>query len=165
MPASDISVRELARAAGVSHAAPARHFGDRDGLITALTAACLAEFVDAQEAAVAGAAPGEQLTALGRAYVAFAQEHPHVFALVYTTRTPEAEQDGPLQEQAARHADLLGATIDEAVRAGRLPETTDPGHLALALWSLAHGLAHLTTAAFIDPDATDATLTALLRSP
>lgn len=163
MPAGDISVRELARTTGVSHAAPYRHFGDRAGFLAALTARCLGEFVDAQEAALAAAPVGEWLPAVGAAYVAFAVEHPHVFGLVYAARGERGEADVDLGAAVDRHVALLGAAVDDASAAGLLPVGAEPPDVAAALWSLAHGLAHLVGAGFLPVERVDAVLRALLR--
>src|SRR6266480_4862833 len=77
MPAGQISVRELAREAGVSHAAPYKHFGDRRGFLVALAATCMAEFLHAQQQAMTVAPTGERLLRVGEAYVRYGVEHPH----------------------------------------------------------------------------------------
>jgi AcrR family transcriptional regulator len=78
------SLREVARRAGVSHTAPAHHFGDVRGLLTSVAA----EGFQALETATAAAAAGhddpvEQLMAIGEAYVALARSHPAHCAVMF----------------------------------------------------------------------------------
>ena len=75
--AAKISLREVARRAGVSHNAPYHHFGDRAALLSALGVRGMAALLAAQEEAVA-AADGtvEKVRALGLAYVSYAAAHP-----------------------------------------------------------------------------------------
>lgn len=160
-PADQLSVRELARSAGVSHAAPYRHFRDREGFLTALTTLCLNEFVDAQQRAAGSVEAGEELLAMGAAYVTFAVEHPHVFQLVYAPRIGE---DPALRDVAARHEALLRSAVTAAVAGGSLPADIDEATLAQALWSLAHGLAHLVSGGFLPRDGIRPVLAALLRT-
>src|SRR3954469_5729443 len=72
-----ISLRELARRAGVSHAAPTHHFRDKTGLLTALAAEGWGLLADALEAV-----PGRDFAELGVSYVVFATDHPAHFAVM-----------------------------------------------------------------------------------
>ena len=165
-PAEQLSVRELAREAGVSHAAPYRHFGDREGFLTALSAHCFAEFLAAQQAAFDAAGPGGRLLAVGEAYVQYGVAHPHAFALVYNAAlaTP---QDPPqaLAPLGERHRRLLHAAVADALAAGQLPAHAGPEDVGAALWSLVHGLTALTANRYLDPARVPAILTALLLRP
>jgi AcrR family transcriptional regulator len=135
---STLSLRDLARRAGVSHAAPAHHFGDRTGLLTAiaaegfgLLATALREAPDLKEAGVR--------------YVRFAREHPAHFQVMFAPGLLRADD---LELTTARA--LAGDALREAVSAVH-PEGTHPGthpgiepRLAgVAAWSLAHGFATL----------------------
>jgi AcrR family transcriptional regulator len=78
------SLREVARRAGVSHAAPAHHFGDMTGLLTSLAIQAFEVLHDAMASAAAGIDdPAERLAAIGRAYVATAEEHPGHCEIVF----------------------------------------------------------------------------------
>lgn len=71
------SLREVARRAGVSHTAPAHHFGDVRGLLTSIATEGFDALTDAMQAAVAGLDdPVERLNAIGVAYVELARTHP-----------------------------------------------------------------------------------------
>jgi AcrR family transcriptional regulator len=164
MPAGQLSVRELAREAGISHAAPYKHFGDRHGFLVALAAGCMAEFLDAQRQAVTGAAPGERLLRLGEAYVRYGAAHPHAFALIFDTEvSPPTDPPAALAPLIASHAALLHDAITDALHAGQLPTDVDPAVLGAALWSQAHGLAHLVITGRIPPARITTALAAFLR--
>ncbi|MFF3709527.1 TetR/AcrR family transcriptional regulator [Streptomyces phaeochromogenes] len=129
---SALSLRDLARRAGVSHAAPAHHFKDRTGLLTAiaaegygLLAATLTDAADLKDAGVR--------------YVRFAREHPAHFQVMFT---PELLRANDLELTTARA--LAGERLRDAVSAvppqGR---GTDARLAGVAAWSLAHGFATL----------------------
>ncbi|WP_200307491.1 TetR/AcrR family transcriptional regulator [Streptomyces adelaidensis] len=129
---SALSLRDLARRAGVSHAAPAHHFKDRTGLLTAiaaeghaLLAAALAEAGDLRDAGVR--------------YVRFAREHPAHFQVMFR---PELLREGDLELTTARA--LSREQLRTAVTTAR-PETldADPRLAGIAAWSLSHGFATL----------------------
>ncbi|AWW39175.1 TetR family transcriptional regulator [Streptomyces sp. AS58] len=129
---SALSLRDLARRAGVSHAAPAHHFKDRTGLLTAiaaegfgLLATAIGESADLKDA--------------GARYVRFAREHPAHFQVMFT---PELLRADDLELTTARA--LAGAALREAVSAVA-PENrgSDPRLAGIAAWSLAHGFATL----------------------
>ena len=128
-----VSLRGLARRAGVSHAAPAHHFGDRKGLLTALAAegfGLLAEELDR--------AAGE-FREVAVAYVRFALDHPGHFAVMF--RPDLLHTDDPdLAVARTRAGDVLRAGVAElpADRRGG-----DPADAQLAAWSLVHGFASL----------------------
>src|SRR5262245_34919672 len=79
------SLRETARRAGVSPAAPAHHFGDVRGLLTAIASQAFRDLGGVLEAANAAAGPDReaQIKAQGRAYVAFALDRPARFDLMW----------------------------------------------------------------------------------
>ena len=113
-PASRISLREVARRAGVSHNAPYHHFGDRAALLGALGVRAMADLLAAQERAVAGqTGTVERLRALGAAYVGYAADHPQAFALVFD---PEYCAAGEPSEEMAplitRNEELLAGEVE-----------------------------------------------------
>ncbi|MBD1206589.1 MAG: TetR/AcrR family transcriptional regulator [Rhodobacteraceae bacterium] len=133
------SLRQVAKRAGVSHAAPAHHFGDAQGLLTALAAEGFRQFLAAQAAreAVAPPDPGEQLVAAGLGYVDFAMTRPALFRLLWQSERPDFT-DADLG-QAARAA--FQHLVDQVAAAGG-DSTADEG----AVWAMAHGLADLLAA-------------------
>ena len=130
-----LSMRAVARAACVSHAAPVHHFGDLRGLLTALAAIGFQRFTAALEAA--SASPQDALQALGRAYVQFARAHPGLFLLMFRSQLLDSGQ-----------ADLRAAMEDAFTTLARVAATeatADDGEhgRALASWCLVHGFAML----------------------
>lgn len=131
--ADGISLRELAREAGVSHAAPAHHFTDRRGLFTALAAQgwrLLAE-------ALTEARPDFIDAAL--AYVRFALAHPGHYAVMFDRSLVDPDDAELVAAQNAADAELaqgVGTLKDPRAKA-------DPQSAALAAWSLVHGFSML----------------------
>ncbi|WP_225724582.1 MULTISPECIES: TetR/AcrR family transcriptional regulator [unclassified Nocardia] len=128
-----VSLRELARRAGVSHAAPAHHFGDRAGLLTALAIEGFERLADELDTA------GTDFREMAIAYIRFALRNPGHFDVMY--RREALHADDP-RLMAARQRS--GA----ALRAGAARKQTDGSPEAqaatqLAAWSLVHGFATL----------------------
>jgi AcrR family transcriptional regulator len=136
------SLRETARRAGVSAAAPAHHFGDARGLLTAVAAKTFWAFGDALEAADrSGRDRVKRIRAQGAAYVRFALAERARFDLIW--RKTLIDGDDPDYAAAGRRA---FAIIDSAIR-GTEAGSSDHGDVALApsiaSWSMVHGFARL----------------------
>lgn len=162
--AARISLREVARRAGVSHNAPYHHFGDRAALLRALGVRAMAALLAAQEEAVASASgPVERVRALGLAYVQYAAAHPQAFSLVfdpdYCAAGSPSEAMAPL---IARNEELLATEVAALVREPAY-EGRDPVALAAALWATVHGMAQLVTLGHLPPEAVEPALDALVR--
>jgi AcrR family transcriptional regulator len=131
-----ISLRAVARRAGVSHAAPKYYFSDRAALLTAVAAQGFAELAGSLRQVP------PTLAAMGHAYITFALANPALFDLMFRpTELHPADPD-------LRHAeqDAIGV-LDAAVTAAGAPREdshTAPGELTMISWALAHGLAVLT---------------------
>ncbi len=159
-PVAELSLREVARIAGVSHNAPYHHFADRTELLRALNTVAMAELLAAQESAAAAALdPRERLIAVGMAYAGYAVAHPNAFALVYDPDycipgSPSTDS-GPL---IAANEALLARLVSEAE-----PTLDDAGTAALAaaLWSTVHGLASLVSSGHLPRDVVEPALRAL----
>lgn len=131
--ADGISLRELAREAGVSHAAPAHHFADRRGLFTALAAEGWRKLA----AALEDARPAFLDAALG--YVGFAFAHPGHYAVMFDRTLVDSANPELRQAESAARAELrrgVGTLTDARALA-------DPEGAALAAWSLVHGFVML----------------------
>ncbi|MET9672412.1 TetR/AcrR family transcriptional regulator [Streptomyces sp. NPDC006482] len=124
-----LSLRDLARRAGVSHAAPAHHFKDRAGLLTAIAA----EGYDLLAAALA-AAP--ELRERGVRYVRFATDHPAHFQVMFQPELLRADDPELLAAKERASAELRAGVAD-------LRTTPDARAAGIAAWSLAHGFATL----------------------
>ena len=134
--AGTLTLRELARAAGVSHAAPYHHFANRDALMAGVAEHAFDRLGDALAAAAEAADPAQALLDIGEAYVREALAHPAQFRLMF----------GPMLARKAAHPGLRRAAeraftvlLDAATR--HAPERGL--ELALAGWSLSHGAANL----------------------
>lgn len=138
-----LSLREVARRAGVSHGAPAHHFGDKAGLLTALATQGFELFTAAQIAArdAAGDDALRRFGATGYAYVTFAVEHRAHFEIMFRPELLRKDDAGLVAASDAAYAVLRGVVAD-AQRAGFLPDR-DPEIVAVTAWSQAHGMAML----------------------
>jgi AcrR family transcriptional regulator len=163
------SLRGVAKRAGVSHAAPAHHFGDVNGLLTALAAEGFRRFLAKQHArqAKAAADPLSQLIASGLGYVDFAMAHPALFRLMFSSDRPKHENPDLYAASSAAYRQL----IDDVRRARGAPRgESDPEPLeVMRTWAVAHGIADLITSKRLKPllgmrkDERDAALTEMLR--
>jgi AcrR family transcriptional regulator len=146
-----VSLRDVARRAGVSHGAPAHHFGSKAGMLTAFATRgyqLLASFVLAEVIAAAaddGGPAGDggpaELAAIGRGYVRFAVSHPTEFEVMF--RLDALEPADPAFTMASEQAyGLLAATIERCRREGRL-HGRSAEVVAVSAWSLVHGLSAL----------------------
>jgi AcrR family transcriptional regulator len=137
-----LTLRETARAAGVSVAAPYRHFADREALLAAVLASGFLELARrTDEARRAETDAMAALVAVGLAYVKFAADHPAIYRLMFG---PECDKAAHPDLMAAGHQ-ALSVLIDAvaACKAAGLIGDADVPQVALAGWSLSHGLASL----------------------
>jgi AcrR family transcriptional regulator len=143
-----LTLRAVAREAGVSHAAPTHHFGDLTGLLSELAAIGFRRFGEAMIAARNSEAHSLMKgLANAKAYVAYAQKSPGMFSLMF--RNERIDMTRPSLHEAAS-ASFEG--LASAVGAGRndRPAGESPGALSLEqaaaiarAWSLVHGFASL----------------------
>lgn len=133
--AAELSLRAVARRAGVSTAAPYRHFPDRTALLSAVAAVGYTEL--AGDLARVNAEPSgpDDLAAIAVAYVDFALRRPGLFRVMFAEGCDTSSADRVAAVAAIR--DYLGSVVKQA-----LPEA-DPEPMALAAWALVHGLAFL----------------------
>ncbi|MHA3916201.1 TetR/AcrR family transcriptional regulator [Halovulum sp. GXIMD14793] len=157
---SALTLRACARVAGVSHAAPAHHFGDLRGLLTALSTQSFKMLGDQTEALRIEHKdkPDKAFGALGRIYVQFAQQHPDRFRLMMRCDIVDYS-DSRFKAAATRCFKSMTNII--ALASGHAPvvlqELTGKGgdgQLArdvVMTWSLIHGFAHLRIEGNFDP--------------
>jgi AcrR family transcriptional regulator len=143
-----LSLRAAAQLAGVSHAAPYRHFKDKDALVAAiaeqgfrlLTASMRAELalLDASQAADLH----QRLAAVGKGYVQFALQHPAYLRVIFGGVLAKDRTTPELKLAGNEAYETLRGLVAEGVARGQLVGG-DADTLSLACWSMVHGLSHL----------------------
>jgi AcrR family transcriptional regulator len=139
------TLREAARRAGVSPAAPAHHFKDARGLLTAVALLGFREFGEAlaQADKAGGSDPARRLHEQGFAYVRFALEHPARFQLMFRDEKLDV-MDEEFVAVARRSFDVLEGAIRAATGTPAQAALSQDGYgFLLANWSIVHGFAHL----------------------
>ncbi len=138
-----LSLRAVAKRAGVSHAAPAHHFGDKAGLLTAVAAEGFDRLADTLEAAWDDTG---DFAAVGAAYVRFAIDHRPHFAVMFRPELLHGD-DADLRRASGRSTDALHRG------SGGGGDGFNPA--AVAAWSLAHGFAELLLAGNFPQEVSD----------
>jgi len=141
---SALTLRAAARLAGVSQAAPYRHFADKDALLAAVAEQGFRGISATMRAALAAAGndPLPRFRALGAAYVEFACAHPSHFKVMFG-REMASRSGYPVLRAAARETfQLLVDALAHCQRAG-LVAAEDPEELAVSAWSMVHGFSAL----------------------
>jgi AcrR family transcriptional regulator len=143
-----LSLRAVARRAGVSPAAPYRHYADRDALLSAVAAVGYRELAGYLAAAHPSPSTPEDLAAVAVAYVQFALARPALFRVMFGEPC-----DRDSEERVA-----ATAAISEYVRAivRKSFPGSDPEALSTAIWALVHGLAFLHLDGKLDTSTTEA---------
>jgi AcrR family transcriptional regulator len=138
-----LTLREVARRAGVTHAAPYHHFKNKAALLGILAEegyrALYTEQL--QAAAKAGTDPVARLQAIGLAYVRFGIHHPGHFRVMFRSDPTDWAKHPSLLEAVQLPLVLLTATADETRRTRKL--AAQPTELVLSSWAMVHGLATL----------------------
>lgn len=137
-----VTLAEASRRAGVSPAAPYRHFKDRDALMAALADRGFAQFGDelAQAFGDGTPDPASAFLRVGDAYLAFARREPGLYGAMFTVCPP-----GRDTAQGGRAFALLAASAGKAAGVGLLPQGA-----ILSIWALAHGAATLAASGHLD---------------
>ncbi|MGA4951883.1 TetR/AcrR family transcriptional regulator [Streptomyces lydicamycinicus] len=146
-----LSLRELARDLGVSHAAPSRHFKDKQALLDALA---LAGFDRLDETLAASREPGEtfadRLGGFVRAYVDFAVANAQLIDLMYTIK-----HDPAASEALVKAAQRLGAMAEEVVAEGQRAGEVREGpvdSIAIPVFTTLHGFASFAMSRVLSPE-------------
>lgn len=138
-----LSLREVARRAGVTHSAPYHYFADRSALLSAVAEEGFSLLTQALEEARDGAhEPLARFAALGCAYVGFALEYPGYFRIMFRPELADLKDCDDPDHVSHRSFRILVDVISECQEAGLAPGG-DPMPLVLSAWSLVHGLASL----------------------
>jgi AcrR family transcriptional regulator len=135
-----LSLRAVAREAGVSPAAPYHHFKDKCDLLNALAEEGFHALSDALKAPFEGSSE-PSLTAMGIAYVKFAQSNPALYRVMYDSARNEAAMPRGMHEKEDGGFNLVKEAM---IRAGADPADETGLQLAcIASWCAAHGLAEM----------------------
>ena len=140
-----LTLRAVAREAGVSHAAPTHHFGDLTGLVSELAAIGFRQFNAAMAEACSPDVPyPAKGLARARAYVGYAKAHPGMYGLMF--RTERLDYSRPSLHEAAEAsfgglASAIAASRHEQIEEGSL--TLDQAAAIARAWSLVHGFTML----------------------
>ncbi|MGW4323084.1 TetR/AcrR family transcriptional regulator [Streptomyces sp. NPDC004684] len=154
-----LSLRAVARRAGVSATAPYRHYADREALVSAVAAQGYRELAESLATAHPSPSTPDDLAAVAVAYVRFALDHPALFRVMF------AEPCDPDNEERA----AATAVISEYVRGivHRAFPGVDPDALSTTVWALVHGLAFLHLDGKLDastPEVVDTQVRAAVRA-
>jgi AcrR family transcriptional regulator len=137
------TLREVARRAGVSAAAPYRHFADRAQLLAAVATQGFVQLHETLSDTAAGAPDlTRQVLDMGRAYVRWAVHHPDYYQVMFGSELDKSDNPELLTAAARAFDDLLDAIV-KCQRAELMP-ADDPREIAGPTWSLLHGLSTLT---------------------
>ncbi|MGW0817310.1 TetR/AcrR family transcriptional regulator [Streptomyces viridiviolaceus] len=147
-----LSLRELAREAGVSHAAPGRHFKDKQALLNALALAGYDRLGQALDAADDPALPLEpRLTALARAYLGFAIDNAELLELMYARKhDPDASEQ--MAAAVERTVGKLARVVADAQQRGEIIAGA-PEELNLITGATLHGMAAFIAGGMLTPEA------------
>jgi AcrR family transcriptional regulator len=146
-----LTLRGVARVAGVSQTAPYRHFPDRAALVAAVADDGFRRLHARMRGAEgAGGGPGDAsqraaLRQLGLAYVRFGLDHPAEYRIMFGPEAAPRRDDGAPPPSAAREAvyELLTRGIIE-LQQRRVIRAGDPGALAMSCWAMMHGIVMLS---------------------
>ncbi|MEU8198379.1 TetR/AcrR family transcriptional regulator [Microbispora amethystogenes] len=152
--ADRLSLRDLAREAGVSHAAPRRHFPDRQALLDALAESGFARLDQELRAALAEAGEefGPRLHATAVAYLRFATEDGALLELMFTRKHREGADR--LVAAAAEPFGLMHGLIEQGQAQGVL-EPGDPQRAGIVLFATLQGIATLVNGGLVAPELLD----------
>ncbi|MGW2082995.1 TetR/AcrR family transcriptional regulator [Streptomyces sp. NPDC001939] len=131
-----LSLRAVARRAGVSATAPYRHFADRDALVSAVAAEGYRELAGHLATAHPSPSTPDDLAAVAIVYVQFALDHPAMFRAMF------AEPCDPASEERVAATAVITEYVHGIVR-DAFPGADDAGALSTTVWALVHGLAFL----------------------
>ena len=139
-----LTLRAAARAAGVSHMAPYRHFADKDALLAAVAARGFSDLGrDMARAAGRKQAESNGLQAIGKAYLKFARRRPALYRLMFGPSLTGRERFPDLDKAGSATFAHCAEAVAAALSRKRNVRDTDIEAAAVATWALVHGLASL----------------------
>jgi len=137
-----ITLREAARRAGVTHAAPYRHFADKEALLAAVAEEGFSRLGARVDRELEFESERSAIETLGLVYVRFARENPSQFRVMFGAELGDKRRYRSLVEADQAVFDRLCAAIRQAQERGLLPGA-DPVSMGLVAWTMLHGVAAL----------------------
>ncbi|HEX2475254.1 MAG TPA: TetR/AcrR family transcriptional regulator [Lacipirellulaceae bacterium] len=137
-----LSMREVARKAGVSHQAPYHYFGDREAILAALASEGFSKLGQllGRAASRSGLEPAEAVEAMGRAYVEFALRNPAYFQAMFRADAVSLDR---YPEARKREDEAFGKLVEGIGYAFADQPAEARQAIAVASWAMVHGLATL----------------------
>ncbi len=154
------SIAEACRIAGVSTAAPYKHFRDRDDMLKGIVLQGMARLHDGMTRAAAAYPAGDprRIAELGRSYIDFARAEPGVFRMMFSVAGAEKGDDLKAAGDAANG--VVARVVAEHLNID--PDGEDARMRAYALWCFVHGHCFLMLDGKIEPQLTEAEENAFL---
>ena len=153
-----LSLRAVARRAGVSHNAPYHHFGDRQQLLKRVAERAMRELLASQQRALADAEEGKaRAVAVGMAYISYAVEHPNAFTAIFD---PEICVPGAPTETMGALIEANEQLLADVVLAAW--GTDDLDARCAGFWATVHGLATFVIAGHLPAEAAIPALRAVI---
>ncbi|MBL1074803.1 TetR/AcrR family transcriptional regulator [Nocardia sp. 2] len=150
-----LSLRQLARDTGVSHAAPSRHFRDKQALLDALAAEGFVRLGSEFEKAAATGTFLERLHAMARTYLRFAIDNPALLALMFARR--HTSPTAVMEEAVATAYSVPISMIADGQARGEVVEG-DPRRICLSAMAALQGMATFVGSGFVTPEGADTLL-------
>jgi AcrR family transcriptional regulator len=144
-----LSLREVSRKLGVSHQAPYKHYASRDHLLAEVMRRCFESFARALDARPHDDDAMADLGSLGRRYLAYAQENPLEYRLMFGTPWPELAEHPALVRDAVHAFDVLRGVLRRLMGDAGVSRAQVDLH-AMFIWSAMHGLAGITQGDVMD---------------
>ena len=152
-----LTLRAVARLAGVSQAAPYRHFASKEALLAAVAEDGFRSLMAAMRQSLddCGEGPLGRLRAVGLGYVTFATSHPSHFRVMFGRERVERSAFPSLRQAADDTLGIVVDAISDCQRAGLVRSEEPAAELALFAWSCVHGLSALLADGVLDKPVAD----------
>jgi AcrR family transcriptional regulator len=152
-----LTLRAAARLAGVSQAAPYRHFASKEAILAAVAEDGFRSLMAAMQASVDASTEGPlgRLRAVGLGYVTFATSHPSHFRVMFGRERVDRSAFPALAQVAGDTLGLVVNVISDCQRAGLVRSEEPAADLALTAWSCVHGLSALLVNGVLDKPAAE----------
>ena len=160
-----LSLRGVAKRAKVSHAAPYRHFADKEALLSAIAESGFRQLAAAMQTAVNQnpSDPRQQINDIGTQYVAFATNHTAKTSLMISDLLLRKDNHEGWGDAAGGTFDILKRAVRRGQQAGVI-RAGDSDEIATSLWAIEHGLAMLAKEGLLTEDITGSTANVIERA-